>query len=87
MIVCHCQNISDNDINNAIDWMRASDPETLITPGKLYRALGKSADCGDCMPLFLATMRQNDNLVVPMQLRNLRAGASQGDQECKATQK
>lgn len=74
MIICHCQNISDQEIDAAIDWMRASDPETLITPGKIYRALGKAADCGSCMPLFLSTMRKNANLQVPMQLRGLRDG-------------
>jgi len=73
MIVCHCQSISDSDINAAIDWMRASDAETLITPGRIYHALGKSADCGACMPLFLSTMRQNDNLHLPMRLRGLRS--------------
>jgi bacterioferritin-associated ferredoxin len=78
MIVCHCQHISDRDINAAIDWMRASDPQTIITPGKIYRALGKSADCGGCMPLFLSTVRANTNTEVPMQLRNLRA-STQGD--------
>jgi len=72
MIVCHCQSITDKDINAAIDWMRAADGETLITPGKIYHALGKAADCGACMPLFLSTMRQNDNLEVPMHLRGLR---------------
>ncbi|WP_230801580.1 (2Fe-2S)-binding protein [Seohaeicola saemankumensis] len=77
MIVCHCQSISENDINAAIDWMRASDPETLITPGKIYHELGKAADCGSCMPLFLSTMRQNDNLQVPMHLRNLRSGSKE----------
>ncbi len=77
MIVCHCQNISDHDIHAAIDWMRASDTQTIITPGKLYRALGKAADCGGCMPLFLATMRTNSNTTVPMQLRNLRYGKTQ----------
>lgn len=76
MIICHCQSITDNDINAAIDWMRASDPETLITPGKIYHALGKAADCGGCMPLFLSTMRQNDNLEVPMHLRSLRRRSS-----------
>ncbi len=73
MIVCHCQHISDRDINAAIDWMRAADPQALITAGKIYRALGKRADCGGCMPLFLSTMRQNDNLKVPVNLRGLRA--------------
>lgn len=72
MIVCHCTNISDSDIHAAIDWMRAADPSTLITPGKIYHALGKSADCGGCMPLFLSTMRGNENLEVPPQLRNLK---------------
>lgn len=65
MIVCHCQSISDHDIRAAVDWMRASDPQTLITPGKIYRALGKRADCGGCMPLFLSTMEAAPNLRVP----------------------
>lgn len=79
MIVCHCQHITDRDIHAAIDWMRASDRFALITPGKIYRALGKRADCGGCMPLFLATMQENANLAVledaaqvPAELRNLR---------------
>ena len=44
MIVCHCQNISDRDIHAAINWMRAAQSETLITPGKVHRALGKVAE-------------------------------------------
>ena len=72
MIVCHCRNITDTDIHAAIDWMRASDTDVVITPGRVYRALGKSADCGGCLPLFLATMRTTDNLAVPVELRNLR---------------
>lgn len=91
MIICHCQNISCQDIDSAIEWMRASDPMTIITPGKVYRALGKDADCGGCMPLFLDTMRRNDKFEVP----NLRVPATpgqpaihdQGPQPCKATQK
>jgi bacterioferritin-associated ferredoxin len=65
MIVCHCQSISDHDIRAAVDWMRAADPDTVITPGKIYHALGKRADCGGCMPLFLNTMRSNENFRVP----------------------
>lgn len=72
MIICHCQRISDQDIDAAIDWMRASDPETLITPGKIYHALGKRADCGGCMPLFLSTMKKNTNAKVPAELAGLR---------------
>lgn len=72
MIVCQCLNISDHEIRTAIDWMRAADPDTIITPGKVYRALGKKADCGGCLPLFTATMASSANLGVPSELRALR---------------
>jgi len=77
MIVCHCTQITDHDIHAAIDWMRASDPDTIITPRKVYRALGKTVDCGGCIALFIGTMRKNDNFEVPMQLRGLRRAATQ----------
>lgn len=64
MMVCHCQSITDHDIRAAVDWMRKSDPKTIITPGKIYHALGKRADCGGCMPLFLDTMRGCDGIGV-----------------------
>ena len=87
MIVCHCMNITDKDIDNAIDWMRASDTRALITPGKVYRALGKSADCGGCMSLFLATMRKNENMERPIELRTLRDTRIKEKRSCKATKK
>jgi bacterioferritin-associated ferredoxin len=77
MIICHCSLITDHDIHAAIDWMRTSDPATIITPGKIYHALGKAADCGGCMPLLLDTMRSNDKMGVPAQLQNLRRRATQ----------
>lgn len=80
MIVCHCQAITDHEIRAAVDWMRAADPDTIITPGKIYHALGKRADCGGCIPLFVQTMRGSDAYPVaasggppPLpRLRNLR---------------
>jgi bacterioferritin-associated ferredoxin len=75
MIVCSCMRISDSDIYGAIDWMRAADPQTLITPGKVYRALGKRPNCGGCIRLFVETMRNDDNLAVPAELRGLRGGS------------
>ena len=78
MIVCHCQSITDHDIRAAVDWMRAADPETIITPGKVYHALGKRADCGSCLPLFMDTMAGCDTLEVPMNLRGLRRASAQG---------
>lgn len=78
MIVCHCTNIADHEIRSAIDWMRAADPDTIITPGKIYRALGKKADCGGCLPLFLSTMQTSPHLGVPADLRGLRARSRAG---------
>jgi bacterioferritin-associated ferredoxin len=72
MIVCSCCRVTDTDIRDAIAWMRAADPYTLITPGKIYRALGKSVECGGCIKLFVEKMRADDNLAVPMELRGLR---------------
>ncbi|MCP4818941.1 MAG: (2Fe-2S)-binding protein [Shimia sp.] len=76
MIVCSCERISDNDIHAAIDWMRAADSSTIITPGKIYHALGKAPNCGGCMKLFVASMRSNSNLEVPAELRGLRGKPS-----------
>ena len=78
MIVCHCNSISDQEIRAAVDWMRASDPDTLITPGKVYRALGKRADCGGCLPLFLQTMSSCDSFGVPHELLGLRRARRMG---------
>lgn len=79
MIVCHCTGVTDQEIRAAVGWMRASDADTIITPGKIYRALGKRADCGGCMRLFVTTMRSSEGFAVdadprpvPAELRGLR---------------
>ncbi|WGI22386.1 (2Fe-2S)-binding protein [Amylibacter sp. IMCC11727] len=73
MIICSCAHVTDRDIHNAIDWMRASDEHVVITPGRIYRALGKKPTCGGCVKLFVANMRSNPSLSVPRELCNLRA--------------
>jgi bacterioferritin-associated ferredoxin len=78
MIVCHCTGITDAEIRAAVDWMRAADGDTLITPGKVYRALGRRADCGGCLPLFLDTMAGCESFGVPRAVRGLRRRAIGG---------
>lgn len=78
MIICSCAQISDRDLNMAVDWMRASDKTTVITPRKVYRALGKVPECGGCMKLFVATLRANPNICVPVELQNLKANTQEG---------
>ena len=74
MIICSCARISDRDVEAAIDWMRAADPAAVVTPGKVYRALGKSPVCGGCAPLLVARMRASleGRDAVPAELRGLR---------------
>ncbi|HKL56437.1 MAG: (2Fe-2S)-binding protein [Roseovarius sp.] len=79
MMICHCMSITDHDIRRAVDWMRAADRDTVITPGKVYRALGKRADCGGCLPLFIDKLRACDTFEVPMELRGLRRAVTQGE--------
>lgn len=79
MMICSCARITDRDINAAIDWMRAADPDVVITPGKVFHALGKSADCGGCVRLFVSTMKENGNLAVPGDPPDLRTPLSLRD--------
>ncbi|GIX14082.1 MAG: bacterioferritin-associated ferredoxin [Paracoccaceae bacterium] len=76
MIVCSCTGITDRDIRAAVDWMRAADPDTLITPGKVYRALGRAPDCGGCMGLFLSVLRGSPGCGVPVLRPPRTAGAA-----------
>lgn len=74
MIICSCAVISDKDIDRAVGWMRAADPQALITPGKVYRALGKRPVCGGCAPRFVTRMHDAARIDVPDELRGLRGG-------------
>jgi len=77
MIICSCAVISSDDIERAVNWMRAADPQTIITPGKVYRALGKRPVCGGCAALFVSTVHSTRSQAIfsdmPLELRNLRA--------------
>lgn len=79
MIVCACTGITDHQIRAAVDWMRAADPGTVITPGKVYRALGRRAECGGCLPLMLSTLGGCEGYGVPINLRGLTRAARQGN--------
>jgi bacterioferritin-associated ferredoxin len=76
MIICSCAVISDRDIRETIEWMRAADPHTLVTPGKVYRALGKRPVCGGCVALFVAELESGvSDSGLPPALRQLRTAA------------
>jgi bacterioferritin-associated ferredoxin len=51
MIVCSCNRISDAEIDRTIDELMVDDPLRVVTPGEVYRALGKRPRCGTCLSL------------------------------------
>ena len=76
MIICSCSVITRDDIDRAVAWMRAADPQVMVTPGKVYRALGKKPVCGGCARLFVDAVHSAPSEAistdVPRELRNLR---------------
>jgi bacterioferritin-associated ferredoxin len=56
MIVCSCTMITSKDIAEAVSALRTKDPFVVLTPGLIYRQLGKRPSCGSCLPLITKLM-------------------------------
>jgi bacterioferritin-associated ferredoxin len=56
MIVCSCTMITAKDIAEAVGALRIKDPLVVLTPGLIYRHLGKRPSCGSCLPLISRLM-------------------------------
>jgi bacterioferritin-associated ferredoxin len=56
MIVCSCSVITSKDIAEAVEALRTKDPFVVLTPGLIYRQLGKRPSCGSCLPLITKLM-------------------------------
>ena len=50
MIVCQCNVLTDKMINKAVRQLLVNDPYRLITPGLIYKTLGKAGKCCGCFP-------------------------------------
>jgi bacterioferritin-associated ferredoxin len=60
MIVCSCTMITSKDIAEAVSAIRTGDPFVVLTPGLIYRQLGKRPSCGSCLPLITRLMVASD---------------------------
>lgn len=49
MIVCSCNVISNSEIEATVEELIASDPDVVLTPGMIYRAIGCRPKCGTCL--------------------------------------
>jgi bacterioferritin-associated ferredoxin len=56
MIVCSCSMITSRDVAEAVTALRTADPLLVLTPGLIYRHLGKRPSCGSCLPLISKLM-------------------------------
>lgn len=56
MLVCHCNVISQADIERVIVEMLDEDPYELIVPARVFRALAKRGQCCGCIPNMSETI-------------------------------
>jgi len=52
--------ISAEDIQEAVSTLRTRDPFVVLTPGLIFRTLGKRPSCSSCMPLVAMLMVSYD---------------------------
>ena len=48
--------ITSADVAEAVSALRTEDPFVVLTPGLIYRWLGKRPSCGSCLPLIAELM-------------------------------
>ncbi len=48
--------ITSKDVAEAVTALRTADPLVVLTPGLIYRHLGKRPSCGGCLPLISKLM-------------------------------
>lgn len=58
MLVCHCNVITQREIEQAVIALLDADPWQLIVPAKVYHALEKRGRCCGCFPNVVETIIQ-----------------------------
>jgi len=56
MLVCHCNLITEKEIEGAIRGLLDADPWQLIVPAKVYHSLAKRGRCCGCFPNVVETI-------------------------------
>ncbi|MEL6336009.1 MAG: hypothetical protein AAFS07_09720 [Pseudomonadota bacterium] len=58
MILCSCAVLREREVRAAIAAMLARDPYVVVTPGRVYHALGRRMRCFACLPLIAQTIQR-----------------------------
>ncbi len=56
MLVCHCNLITEKEIEDTIIGLLEADPWQLIVPAKVYHALSRRGRCCGCFPNVVETI-------------------------------
>ena len=56
MLVCHCNLITQREIEDVVRELLADDPWQLIVPAKVYHTLSKRGRCCGCFPNVVDTI-------------------------------
>lgn len=56
MLICHCNLITQKEIEEVIIQLLDQDPWTLIVPAKVYHTLQKRGRCCGCFPNVVETI-------------------------------
>jgi len=56
MLVCHCNLITEKEIEQTILGLLEADPWQLIVPAKVYHTLAKRGRCCGCFPNVVETI-------------------------------
>ena len=56
MLICHCNLITEREIEDTIVGLLTDDPWQLIVPAKVYHALRKRGRCCGCFPNVVETI-------------------------------
>jgi hypothetical protein len=56
MLICHCNLITEKEIEEAILDLLDRDPWTLIVPAKVYHSMRKRGRCCGCFPNLVETI-------------------------------
>lgn len=56
MLICHCNIITEKEIEQTIIGLLDQDPWQLIVPAKVYHAMAKRGRCCGCFPNVVETI-------------------------------
>ena len=56
MLICHCNVITEKEVEQAILDLLEQDPWSLIVPAKVYHSLSKRGRCCGCFPNVVETI-------------------------------